>query len=183
MQIGIDIGTHRAHVAYLGTDGVPQIIRHRDGATSTAAYIRQLMHSRLVGEPAAESLIGNRETTLIGCTRLMGRAQQLPAQLLDRLPYTVRAVDGEAVCDLLYAELPASEAYGLLARHLADTAEQATGQVVERVVLTVPAGAEDRFRVQARAAVEARKPPGESANRRDSWPGTGCTGPGCGCEL
>jgi molecular chaperone DnaK (HSP70) len=156
MQIGIDIGTHHAYAAYLNTAGVPQLVKHAHGVTALPAYVRQTMHTLLVGEAAAESLVGNSETTLVGCTRLMGRASQLPQQLLSRLPYTIREVGGEAICDLLYAEVHASAAFGQIARTLADAAERQTEQRVESVILTVPAGAEDRFRVQARAALEAQ---------------------------
>jgi molecular chaperone DnaK (HSP70) len=105
---------------------------------------------------AARALSGNTETTVGGCTRLMGRAGALPAALLGRLAYPVRDVGGEAICDLLYAEVRASEVYGRIARTLVDRAEQALGEQIESVALAVPAGAEDRFRVQARAAVEAQ---------------------------
>jgi molecular chaperone DnaK len=80
----------------------------------------------------------------------------LPQRVLDRLPYAVRIEGGEAVCNLLYAEVRAAEVYGRLARALVDAAETRLGQRVESVVLTVPAAADDRYRIQARAAVEAQ---------------------------
>jgi molecular chaperone DnaK len=57
---------------------------------------------------------------------------------------------------LLYAEVRASEVYGRLVGALVELATQTLGQRVEQVTLTVPASAEDRFRIQARAAAEAR---------------------------
>jgi molecular chaperone DnaK (HSP70) len=86
----------------------------------------------------------------------MGRAGALPAQLIERLPYGVRDSGGEAICDLLYAEVRASEVYGQLARALVDAVERSLNARVEAVALTIPASAEDRFRIQARAAVEAQ---------------------------
>jgi molecular chaperone DnaK len=68
----------------------------------------------------------------------------------------VRDVGGEAVCDLLYAEVRASEVYARIARALVDLAAEGLGEPIEAVALAIPAGAEDRFRVQARAAVEAQ---------------------------
>ena len=41
-------------------------------------------------------------------------------------------------------------------RTLVDAAAQSLGQPIDEVVLTVPAGAEDRFRIQARAAAEVQ---------------------------
>ena len=155
MLLGIDIGTHVARAAFIRLDGTPELVTLAYGATALPAIARQTMHQLLIGEAAAQSLVGNAETTLSGCTRLMGRAGQIPAQLLKRLPYAVREVGGEAICNLLYAEVRASDVFGQLARYLADAAERMTGERIERIALTIPAGAEDRFRVQARAAVEA----------------------------
>lgn len=156
MQIGIDIGTHTARAAYLDAQGQPQLVQFADGATALPALARQTMHGLVVGEEAARALVGNAETTVVGCTRLMGRAGQIPAQLLARLPYAVREIGGEAACNLLFAEVRASEAFGKIARALADATEYTLNEPVDGVVLTVPAGAEDRFRVQARSAVEAQ---------------------------
>lgn len=155
MRLGIDIGTHTARAAFLNEQGQPVLVRLPDNAEALPALARQTMHGLEVGADAARALVGNAETTVAGCTRLMGRAGRLPAQLLERLPYAVREIGGELVCDLLYAEVPASQVYGRLVRALADAAERATGAHVDEVVLTVPASAEDRFRVQARAAAEA----------------------------
>lgn len=155
MRIGIDIGTHAAYAAALSASGRPELIRLEDGSTRMPALARQTMHGLIVGHAAAEALVGNAETTLVGCTRLMGRAGKIPSELLARLPYSVREVEGEAACNLLYAEVCASAVFGSLARALADAATAQLGAPVEEVVLTIPASAEDRFRVQARAAVEA----------------------------
>ncbi len=156
MWIGIDIGTHTARAAWLGAGGRPELVQLPGGGTALPALARQTMHGLRVGAELADTLVGNAETTVVGCTRLMGRAGQLPAELLARLPYPVREQAGEAVCDLLYAEVRAAEVYGALVRELAGAAERATGEPVGEVVLTVPASAEDRFRVQARAAAEAQ---------------------------
>jgi molecular chaperone DnaK (HSP70) len=156
MQIGIDIGTHTARAAFLDSSGQPQLVQLAAGVTVLPALVRQTMHGLVVGEAAASALVGNAETTVVGCTRLMGRAGEIPAQVLARLPYAVREVGGEAACNLVFAELRASEAFGQIVRALADAAAHSLGEPVDGVVLTVPAGAEDRFRVQARGAVEAQ---------------------------
>jgi molecular chaperone DnaK len=58
------------------------------------------------------------------------------------------------MCNLLYDEVQASVLYGHLVREVVDRAALLLGQRPNGVVLTVPASAEDRFRVQARQAVE-----------------------------
>src|SRR5205085_1845662 len=105
MRLGIDIDTHVARAAVLDAAGRPWLVRLPDGAYSLPALARQTMHGLEVGAAAARALVGNAETTVRGCTRLMGRAGDLPEQLLERLPYPVRRAGGEAICDLLYAEV------------------------------------------------------------------------------
>jgi molecular chaperone DnaK len=154
MRIGIDIGTHTARAAYVGPNGQPQLIHLPSGADSMPAMVRQTMHGLVVGEEAAQALVGNSETTVVGCTRLMGRASNIPARLVERLPFGLRDAGGEALCNLLFAEVRVSAIYGAIIAALVKAATQATGQVIDEVVLTVPASAEDRFRVQARSAAE-----------------------------
>jgi molecular chaperone DnaK (HSP70) len=156
MRIGLDIGTHIARAARIDARGRPQLVRLPDGTEGIPALARQTMHGLEIGAEAACSLAGNAETTVRGCTRLMGRAGALPRELVEQLPYEVRDLGGEAICDLLYAEVRAADVYGQIARTLVSEAERSVGEPVEAVALTVPASAEDRFRIQARAAVEAQ---------------------------
>src|SRR5262245_63641360 len=107
MRLGLDIGTHVARAAYLGRDGRPCLAPMPDGADNIPALVRQTLRGLEVGAEAARALVGNAETTVRGCTQVMGRAGALRADLLARLPYPVREVGGEAVCDLLYAEVRA----------------------------------------------------------------------------
>jgi molecular chaperone DnaK len=55
---------------------------------------------------------------------------------------------------LLYSEVRASQVYGQLVQTIVEMAAQTLGQRVDELVITVPASAEDRLRVQAHAAVE-----------------------------
>jgi molecular chaperone HscA len=155
MRIGIDIGTHSARAAMIGPDGRPQLIRLRSGRTTLAAFARQTMHGLVVGDEAAQAIVGNGETTIAGCTRLLGRAGRLPAEMLAQLPYAVRDVAGELWCNLVYDEVRVSAVYGQIVAALIAEAQQALATPIESVVVCVPASAEDRFRVQARAAIEA----------------------------
>jgi len=156
MKLGLDIGTHTARAAYLDANGQPQLVQLVDGSTSIPAMVRQNIQSLEVGPGVARALAGNAETTVYGCTRLMGWAGEIPSQFLTRLPYAVRQVGGEAICNLLYAEVRATDIYGILVRTLVDMAAKSLGQPIDEVILTTPASAEDRFRIQARAAAEAQ---------------------------
>src|SRR5262245_25124688 len=141
MHLGLDIGTHIARAASLGRGGRPQLVRMPNGADGLPALARQTLHGLEIGAEVARALVGNAETTVCGCTRLMGRAGALPASLLERTPYPGREAGGEMLCDLLYAEVRASEIYGLIARALVDAAELALGEPIESVALAVPASA------------------------------------------
>lgn len=156
MILGIDIGTHWARAAFLDVGGRPHVLKLPDGSRALPAVARQSLMGLEIGGEAARTLAGNAEVTLRGCTRLLGRPGDLPQRVLDRLPYAVRIEGGEAVCNLLYAEVRAAEVYGQLALTLVNAAQETMGQWVEGVVLTVPAAADDRYRIQARAAVEAQ---------------------------
>ncbi len=156
MIVGLDIGIHWARAAFLDQTGSAQLVTLPDGSTALPTVARQTLQGLEIGPAAAHALAGNAEVTVRGCARLLGRVGDLPAHILARLPYAVRVEGGEAVCNLLYAEVRAAEVYGRLARVLVDAAEAQTGAAIDGVVLTVPAAADDRYRIQARAAVEAQ---------------------------
>jgi molecular chaperone DnaK len=156
MILGIDISTHWARGAYLDANGCAHLLALPDGSTALPALARQSLLGLEVGDAAARAVAGNAEVTLAGCTRLLGRVADLPPRVLERLPFAVRVEGGEALCNLLYAEVRAAEVYGRLVKTLVEAAEAKLGQWVDGVVLTVPAAADDRYRIQARAAVEAQ---------------------------
>lgn len=153
MQLGIDISTDAVRVACMHA-GRACMLNFGDGAQSFPALARQTMHGLVLGEAAAQALVGNQETTVQGCTRLMGRPAQA-LQLRERLPFDIREHNGEILCNLLYDEVQASTIYGQLIREAIERAQATLGMQAERVVLSVPASAEDRFRIQARTAAQA----------------------------
>ena len=155
MKLGIDIGPETARAAILDARGQAQLIEVAPETTALPALVRQTMHGVQVGFAAFNALIGNTETTITGCTRLMGGRATWPASLVERLPFQVHDVAGTAVCNLVYAEMAASTAYAHLVRTLIEAAETTCNAAVSGLVLAVPAGAEHRFRVAARAAAEA----------------------------
>ena len=153
MKLGLDISPDYARAAYIDAYGQAHLIYLENGQMALPTMARQTMHGLLTGPEVAESLAGNSETTLCACTRLMGRAGSLPQTFLDQLPYDVRPLGDELTCNLLYDEVRPSQVYALLVKHLLTAAQSQCQAQVESVVLTVPASAEDRFRVQARQAV------------------------------
>ncbi len=156
MHLALDIDSHAVRAATLDEDGKPNLILLGGSTTMTAmpAIVRRTMHGWNVGWEAAQSMVGNSETTVAGCTRLMGRAEQIAPALKDQLPYPTRSLSDELLCNLLYAEVRASDCYSELLGAAVRHAEAVTGEQVEDVVLTVPASSEDRLRIQVRQAAE-----------------------------
>jgi molecular chaperone DnaK len=155
MHLALDIDSHAVRAALLDAQGIPRVIPlGADGTAAMPAVVRATMHGLSAGWEAAQSRVGNRETSVMGCTRLLGRADSIVPALETRLPYTIRNVGGEVVCNLLYHEARASHCYGELIRAAVTHAEQTTGAPIEDVVLTVPASADDRLRIQVRKAAE-----------------------------
>ncbi len=153
MILGIDIGTHNAHAAWVDEAGIVRPVIFRDGP-HFSALARQTMHGLLLGEAAADAQVGNAETTLVGCTRLMCRPADLSAAQRARLPFAVREAGGDLLCDLLYAEAQPAQVYGQIVRALVAASLPTLGDV--QIALAVPASADDRFRVLARAACTAQ---------------------------
>lgn len=154
MHLALDIDSHAVRAAMQNRNGTTQIIHLGGKEGAMPAVVRRTMHGWTVGWDAEQSMVGNSETTVAGCTRLMGRAEQLSPALMERLPYAVRTMADELLCNLLYAEVRVAECYSELLREAVRHAEAVTGERVEDVVLTVPASAEDRLRIQVRHAAE-----------------------------
>lgn len=155
MHLALDIDSHVIRAATLNKHGIPHLIPlGGDSMPTMPAVVRRTMHGWSTGWDAAQSMVGNSETTVAGCTRLMGRAGQIPSTLIQRLPYPTRPLSNELLCNLLYAEVRASDCYSELLAAAVRHAEMVTGERVEDVVLTVPASAEDRLRIQARQAAK-----------------------------
>lgn len=156
MLIGIDIGAHAARAAALGPDGRPYLIPDAYGNRIMPAVARYTMHGVEVGDYPARFLVCNWENSVRGCTRYLARYADLPPQALAAAPFGVYDEDGQVLLDLLYARATPQEVFGHLLAALCRRAEAHLGAPVDEVVLTVPASAEDRYRVLVRAAAEAQ---------------------------
>jgi hypothetical protein len=78
--LAIDMDTHWARAAYLNEQGEPQLVPTPEGQGRFPALARQTLQGLEVGPGVAHALAGNAETTLRGCTRLLGRANLLPPE-------------------------------------------------------------------------------------------------------
>jgi molecular chaperone DnaK len=156
MRIGIDIGTHAARVAALDAAGRPYLIADRYGSRHMPAVVRYTMHGAEVGDYPARYLICNWENSVRGPGRYLARYADLPAQARADVPFGVLDDGGAVQLDMLYARVAPEAAYGEIIAALRRRAETQLGMPVTEAVITVPASAEDRFRVLVRAAAEAQ---------------------------
>lgn len=156
MLIGIDIGTHAARVATLDVNGQPHLLSSSNANPIMPAVVRYTMHGAEAGEYSARFLVSNWENSVRGCTRLLARYADLPEHVLQTSPFPIINNNGQVQLDLLYAEVSPEEVYATIVGALKRQAEAALGQIVTETVITVPASAEDRYRVLVRQAAESQ---------------------------
>jgi molecular chaperone DnaK len=153
--VGIDIGTCFARAAILDGQGGVRLVADRYGDRDIPAVVRYTMHGSDVGYYPERFLVTDWENSVREVPRFLGRYGDLPRRVLDDAPFPVFEEEGRPRFNVLYTITGPEEAYSRLVRHLADMASAAIGQRVRRVVLTVPANAEDRARVSVQAALDA----------------------------
>ncbi len=156
MIIGIDIGTHAARVAAIAPDGRPYLIPDAYGSTMLPAVVRYTMRGVEVGDYPARYLVSNWENSVRGCTRYLARYTDLPPQVLASAPFPLIDADGQVLLDLLYTRATPQEVFGQILASLHRRAELHLGQPITAAVITVPASAEDRYRVLVREAAESQ---------------------------
>ncbi len=154
ITIGIDIGTTYARGAAVDNQGQPYLIPDRYGDVHVPAVVRYTMHGPQVGYYPARFLVTNWENTVRDITRFIGRYSDIPTQVLSAAPFTVYEQGGKACFNLLYDTATPDEVYALVVQHLAAQAEAYLHADVDAAVVTVPANAEDRYRVVVKEAVE-----------------------------
>ena len=156
MRIGIDIGTHGARAAALDQTGRPFLIPDAYGATQMPAVVRYGPHGVAVGAGPARTLVAGWECSVRGPVRYLARFADLPALAHRHAPFPILDRDGEPQLDLLYARVAPEEALGALIAALCRQTEAQLGATPTEAVLTVPASAEERYRVLVRRAAEAQ---------------------------
>ena len=156
MLIGIDIGTHGARVAALDATGQPFLVPDAYGVTQLPAVVRYGPHGVEVGTGPARTLVAGWECSVRGPGRYLARYADLPATSLRQAPFPILDVDGEPCLDLLYARVTPETAFGALIAALCRQVEAWLGTAPTEAVLTVPASAEERYRVLVRRAAEAQ---------------------------
>ena len=133
MIFGIDLGTSNSLIAWL-KDGIPTAIANVHGSVLTPSAVSvDSDGSLLVGATARERLVTHPKRSAASFKRLMGSGQKLTLAGASYRPEDLSA---------------------LVLRALKADAEQATGEKVEEVIISVPAYFNDQQRKATRLAGE-----------------------------
>ncbi|MDR1541496.1 MAG: Hsp70 family protein [Clostridiales bacterium] len=126
MFVGIDLGTSTSEIAFLNSDGKPEVIPNLDGelTTPSAVYINE-DNEPVVGMAALNMNLSEPESTFIEVKRQMGRDKVLKARGVQYTPAKISS---------------------FILRYLVDCAEAYLNEKVDRAVITVPAYFTDRQR-------------------------------------
>ena len=153
--VGIDLGTTNSLVAFINTEGNPQVIND----TGKGLLVPSVIHfqpdgSVLVGNEAKEFLISDPQNTIFSVKRLLGRSYQDIEAHSGLFSYKIIDDDTESlvkinVADHYYSPIELS---GMILKELKERAEHALKTVVNRAVITVPAYFNDSQRQATRDA-------------------------------
>ena len=153
--VGIDLGTTNSLVAFINTEGNPQVIND----TGKGLLVPSVIHfqpdgSVVVGNEAKEFLISDPQNTIFSIKRLLGRSYQDIEAHSGLFSYKIIDDDSESlvkinVADHYYSPIELS---GMILKELKERAEHALKTVVNRAVITVPAYFNDSQRQATRDA-------------------------------
>lgn len=125
--LGIDLGTTFSVVAYVDESGKPQVIKNRDGDSTTPSVVLFEDGGAVVGSSAKDQSIVHAEAVVQFVKRHMGDPS-----------FTFRSPDGK--------RYRAEEISALILKNLKEDAEAALGRVCRYAVVTVPAYFDDSQR-------------------------------------
>lgn len=155
LVVGIDLGTTHSLVAFIDTDGKPQVIND----TGKGVLVPSIVHfntngSLTVGNDAKSFLVTDPSHTIFSVKRLLGRSYQDIEKHSEFFSYKI--IDENAdelvriqVDNVFYTPIELS---GLILKELKERAEHALKTNVVRAVVTVPAYFNDSQRQATRDA-------------------------------
>jgi len=141
--IGIDLGTTNSAMAFVGTDGKPEIIESAEGARTTPSVVAlSKSDERLVGVLAKRQSITNPANTISSVKRLIGRKWDDSEVQNDKewAPYEIRKSENGGI-DIKMGDkwYKPEEISAMVLSKLRADAETRLGERIEEAVITVPA--------------------------------------------
>ena len=155
LAVGIDLGTSNSCVA-LVQDGKPVVLSDAQGYRTQPSVVA-FGHGRsvIVGHRARRQMIYAPQSTVASAKRMIGRRfnSSEVTRVLQSTAYGI--VEGEAGDTRIEVQgrvVTLQEVAGHVLQHMRRIAEEATGQVVDKAVITVPAYFNDNQRQATRDA-------------------------------
>ncbi|MFA5052584.1 MAG: molecular chaperone DnaK [Parcubacteria group bacterium] len=156
--IGIDLGTTNSAMAFVGSDGKPEIIESSEGARTTPSIAAvNKNNERLVGILAKRQSITNPKNTIFSVKRLIGRKWSDEEVQRDKqwLPYELKeSAEGGVEIKLGEKWMTPEEISAMVLGKLRADAEMRLGERIEEAVITVPAYFDDSQRQATKNAGE-----------------------------
>jgi molecular chaperone DnaK len=139
-MIGIDLGTTNSCVAVL-EGGEPTVLENAEGGRTTPSVVAFTESGdRLVGTVAKRQAVMNPENTIFSIKRFMGRKEAEVKEEETIVPYEVEAgPNGDVRVDVRGKQYSPPEISAMILQKLKADAEAKLGDVVDGVVITVPA--------------------------------------------
>ncbi len=140
--IGIDLGTTNSCVAIV-EGGEPVVIPNSEGSRTTPSVVAFTEEGdRLVGQIAKRQAVTNPENTLFAIKRLIGRRfdEEQVQRASETSPFTIMAAENEdAWVEVAGKPLSPPQVSAIILEQIKKTAEDYTGDVIDRAIITVPA--------------------------------------------
>ena len=155
LAVGIDLGTSNSCVAVV-LDGEPKVLEDKDGRRTQPSCVA-FGHGRsvVVGHRARRQLIYAPQNTVSSAKRLIGRrfSSSEVQRVLQSTAYgIIEGESGDARVQVQGETYALQEISAHILQHMRQVAEEATGQVVDRAVITCPAYFNDSQRQATRDA-------------------------------
>ena len=140
--IGIDLGTTNSCVAIV-EGGEPVVIPNSEGSRTTPSVVAFTEEGdRLVGQIAKRQAVTNPDNTLFAIKRLIGRRfdEEQVQRASETSPFVILAAENEdAWVEVSGKPLSPPQVSAIILAQIKKTAEDYTGEQIDRAIITVPA--------------------------------------------
>jgi len=156
--IGIDLGTTNSAIAFVGSDGKPEILESAEGTRTTPSIAAVNKNGeRSVGILAKRQSITNPTNTIFSVKRLIGRKWSDSEVQKDKewFPYAIKeSANGGVEIKLGDKWMNPEEVSAMVLGKLRADAEMKLGEKIEEAIITVPAYFDDSQRQATKNAGE-----------------------------
>jgi L1 cell adhesion molecule like protein len=150
--VGLDLGTTYSCVS-VWRNGKPEVIANDQGNRTTPSYVAFTDDERLIGESAKNQAARNPANTVFDVKRLIGRQWGDAEVKEDKKAWPFKVIQGPGGAPFVEVSFKGEtevfapeQISAFIVSKMKDVAEQATGETVKEMVITVPARFNDSQR-------------------------------------